>query len=109
MVDRSYECPLRVITGSCMGSKVIWMLLLQYSHLRVEEETSIYHVNEMIRDLSRLVISRVRKSKDRPQLSNLTLKVCEDLLVAFVGFDLTHRPQLQFSRHFIQVSLLITL
>jgi len=68
-----------------------------------------YHVDEMIRNLSRLVISRVRQSKDRTQLPNLALKVNQNLLVAFVGFDLAHRAHLQLSRHFIQVSLLVAL
>lgn len=63
----------------------------------------------MIGNLSRLVIRWVRKSKYRTQFSDLAFEVCQDLLVAFVCFDLAHRTGLQLSRHFVQVSLLVTL
>jgi hypothetical protein len=107
MVDRSYECPLRVITGSCMGSKVIYVGVFSIGIRSQGKFVSIYHVHEMIGNLSRLVVRRVRKSKDRTQLSDLAFEVCQDLLVAFVGFDLAHCAHLQFSRHFIQVSLFV--
>ena len=64
MVDRSYECPLRVITGSCMGSKVIYRVLFSIWIRRIKTDVPIYHVHKVIGNLSRLVIRRVRKSKD---------------------------------------------
>jgi hypothetical protein len=109
MVDRSYECPFRVITGSCMGSKVIYIGLFSMWIWSSVKDVSIHHVHKVIGNLSRLVIRRVRKSKDRSQLSDLALEVCQNLLIAFVGFDLAHGARLEFSRHLVQVSLFVTL
>jgi hypothetical protein len=61
----------------------------------------------VIGNLSRLVIRRVRKSEDGSQFSDLAFEVCQDLLVALVGFDLAHGAHLQFSRHLVQVSLFV--
>jgi hypothetical protein len=33
--------------------------------------------------------------------------VCQDLLVAFVGFNLAHGAHLKLSRHFVQVLLFV--
>jgi hypothetical protein len=64
MVDRSYECPLRVITGSCMGSKVIYIGFLSIGIRSSRKDVTIYHVHKVIGNLSRLVVRRVRKGKD---------------------------------------------
>jgi hypothetical protein len=63
----------------------------------------------VIGNLSRLVIRRICKSKYRTQLPDLAFEVCQNLLIAFVGFDLAHGARLEFSRHFIQVPLFVTL
>jgi hypothetical protein len=68
-----------------------------------------YHVDKMIRDFSRLVISWIRKSEDRSELSTLALEVGQDLLVPLVGFDLPHLSRQQPSRDLIQVTLLVPL
>jgi hypothetical protein len=109
MVDRSYECPLRVITGSCMGSNVIYIGFFSMWIWSSGNDVSTYHVHKVIGNFSRLVVRRVRKSKDRTQFSDLALEVCQDFLVTLVGFDLAHRTRLQLSRHFVQVSLLVAL
>jgi hypothetical protein len=92
-----------------MGSNVIYIGFISISRLQSEKGASIYHVHEVIRNLSRLVIRRVRKGKDRTQFSDFALEVCQNFLVALVGFNLAHGSRLQFSGDFIKVSLLVTL
>jgi hypothetical protein len=92
-----------------MGSKVIYIVFFSIGIWSSGKYVSIHHVHKMIGDLSRLVVCRIRKSKDRTQLPDLAFEVCQNLLIAFVGFDLAHGARLEFSRHFIQVSLFVTL
>ena len=42
-----------------------------------------YHINQMIRNLSRLMVDRIRERENRPQLIPFSLKRIQNLLDAF--------------------------
>lgn len=77
--------------------------------MSIRDREATHHVDKMIRDFSRLVICRIRKSKHRSQFGTFTLKVRKDLLVAFICLDLAHLPSLQPLRDFVEVALLVSL
>jgi hypothetical protein len=76
--------------------------------MQSEKRASMYHVHEVIRNLSGLVVRRVRESENRTQFSDFAFEVCQNFLVALIGFDLAHGSRLQFSGDLIKVSLLVT-